>query len=446
MRFLVAISSLLTPLALAADDARVEFARAMLAESRGQVAEAAAFHENALRVDPTAVPLVTRAVDRRLAAGDRAGAIRLYRELAAARPQDVSVQIAYADFLIREGAGDSLALKLATTALESMLAKHPGEPEMIRRLFSIHHNAGNRDLAAALPGQLDDRDPDAVMLFAKLSNTLHAKDDAEALAEIGRRYQMAMDAHPDRADLARSASDHFRKAGDRDQAIAILEKHTREAPWSLDLRARLGILLFSAKRKDDGLRVFQELLAIHSRHAQAHQSLAKFHRIEGNTAQAAHHAGEWLKIRGGDASEFLKLAEEHLAAQRPRDARLLLEKAVFDHPDHLMLRMRLAIATLQDPETRDQAARLFREAEAVAPKEGITDPEFLSTSAEVLIASGQSKAAEERLRAAIRAYPPEEKKKTASTLRRLASLWEQENRNAEAARSLRLRADSLDPP
>lgn len=446
MRPLPLLWLLLAPPAGAAEDPLMEFARGVLAESRGDAVAAAAFHENALRLDPTAVPLVRLAVERRLAAGDRSSAIRLFRDLAAARPDAVDVQLSYADLLTREGAGDALALKLATTTLESVLVKHPGDPEVIRRLFSIHHNSGNRDRAMELPALLDEREPEAVMLFAKLTGTLHDADDAAARTGIGRRYLAALEAHPEHAPLARAAADHFLKGGDRDQAITILQRHAGAAPWSLELRARLGILLFSAKRNDEGQRVFHDLLAIHPRHAAAHQALAKFHRLQGDSTRAAVHAGELLKIRGGDAGDFLKLADEHLAAERPREARLLLEKAVFDHPDHLLLRMRLATATLQDPETRGRAARLFREAEAVAPDGKITDPEFLATSAEVLIESGQSKAAEERLRAAIRAWPPAEKKKTAATLRRLASLWEAENRNAEAARALRQRADSLAPP
>ena len=63
---------------------------------------------------------------------------------------------------------------------------------------------------------------------------------------------------------------------------------------------------------------------------------------------------------------------------------------------------------------------------------------------EALIAQGQSKAAEDRLRAAIKSYPPESKKETAAALRRLALLWETENRNLDAARALRQRADALD--
>ena len=74
------------------------------------------------------------------------------------------------------------------------------------------------------------------------------------------------------------------------------------------------------------------------------------------------------------------------------------------------------------------------------------DAAFLIESAECLIEEGQSKAAEERLRTAIKSFPPEKKKETAAALRRLAGLWERENRNAEAAKALKQRADALDRP
>ena len=109
------------------------------------------------------------------------------------------------------------------------------------------------------------------------------------------------------------------------------------------------------------------------------------------------------------------------------------------------LRIQLAIASQRDPETRARSALLFREAEIALAGGKTSDPAFLSASAEALIEAGQSRAAEERLRAAIRAYPPDAKLETAATLRRLAELWDSENRNADAARALRKRADSLDP-
>ena len=437
------ISGILLALAaplIAADNPRVEYALGVLAECRGEADSAATHFENARKADPLAAPLVERGVSQRLAAGDRAGAILLYQEFAAARPDDLTAQIGYADFLTRQGKGDALALKLAAETLDAALAKHPGHPEIIRRLVSL-------DPSRAV-GLLDGLSPDdsaSVLLFAALSRGGHDAEDAAVRAEIDRRFLLALEAHPENPVLARAASDHFGDSKRRDQAIEVLKLHTQAAPWSLDARVRLGILEFSAKRDADGETTLKEVLSIHPRQALAHQALAKFYRLRGNAELASRHAGELLKIRGGSPSEFIKLADERLAADDPREARLLLEKAVFQHPDNVELGMKLAIATRRDPQTRSRAARLFREAEAAVAGVKISDPAFLTESAEALIESGQSKAGEERLRAAIRAYPPDAKKETAAALRRLAALWVTEKRNPDAARALLQRADALDP-
>jgi tetratricopeptide (TPR) repeat protein len=151
-----------------------------------------------------------------------------------------------------------------------------------------------------------------------------------------------------------------------------------------------------------------------------------------------------LKLRSGSAAEFLNLVEEWLAAGEPRPARLLLEKAAFDFPENTEIAAKLAIATRRDPETRTRSARLFREAATIAGDHEPT-PDFLLESAEAMIEQGQIPAAEDRLRSAIRSFPPEAPEDTAAALRRLASLWEAENRNKGAARALRQRADALAP-
>ncbi len=431
--------ALVVPL-VAAVNPRLEYALGVLAECRGEADPAATHFENARKADPLAAPVVERGVLRLLAAGDRPGALLIYQEFAAARPHDLTAQIGYADFVTQQGKGDALALKLAAETLDAALVQHPGHPQIIRRLVSLD--------ASRAPGLLDGLsadDPAAVLLFAALSRGRHDADDAAVRAEIDRRFLLALDAHPENPVLARAASDHFRDSKRLDQAIEVLKRHTQAAPWSLDAGVRLGILEFSAKRDDAGAKTLEEVLAIHPRQALAHQALAKFHRLRGDAELAIRHAGELLKIRGGSPSEFLKLADQRLAADDPREARLLLEKAVFQHPDNVELGIKLAIATRRDSETRSRAARLFREAEVAVSGGKITDPAFLTESAEALIESGQSRAGEERLRAAIRAYPPDAKKQTAAALRRLAALWETEKRNPEAARALLQRADALDP-
>jgi predicted Zn-dependent protease len=388
--------------------------------------------------------LVQRAVARCLAGGDRAGAVKLFRDLASARPDDLPVQLLYADFLEQQGRGDSMALKLATDALEHSLKNHPGHPEIISRLHRFYQTSDRKSLATDLLEQLDATDPASALLYASLTRSAGEADDAAQQAKLDEHYQTSLAANPQIAELARDASEHFRKTKRLDRAIDALEQHVAAAPSSLALRTRLGVLLFSAKQDEKGEAVLKEVLAIHPGQALAHQALAKFYRLRERPEPARFHAGELLKIQGGSAADFLKLADEWLAANDPREARILLEKAVFRHPDDWELGQQLAIATRRDPDASESATRLFRQAESTRPAGTKSDPAFLVEFAEALLAEGSNQAAEQRLRDAIRSYPPEAKKETAAALRKLAALWESENRNADAGRALRQRADALD--
>lgn len=438
------IAFVLTTSLTAASSPHLDFALGVLADSRGDQAEAAEKFESARLADPTALPLVSRAVRARMAAGDRSAAIKLYRDLAAARPEDLEIQLTYADFLDQQSNGDRLAIQLSDATLDAALTRYPGHPQLIRRLFQHAQATTNKPRQIELLELLSPDDPAAVLLHASLSRSMAAAQDAAAREKVDQRFLHAVELHPEIPELARAASDHFRETDRPEQAIAILQRHVAAAPSSLELRTRLGILLLAAKQDAEGEALLQEVLAIDPRQALAHQTLAKFYRLRERAEPARFHAGELLKIRGGSAEDFAKLADEWLAAGEPRQARLLLERAVFDRPTDFALAGKLAVATRRDPETREMASRLFREAEAIRPADAKQEPAFLVESAEAMLDQGQTKAAEERLRSAIRAFPAEAKKETATALRRLALLWETENRNGDAARALRQRSDALD--
>ena len=156
---------------------------------------------------------------------------------------------------------------------------------------------------------------------------------------------------------------------------------------------------------------------------------------------------ELLGQLAGDAYPGVRvvLAEEFLKADMVREARLLLEKGLYDHPEEAGIAVQLAIATRRDPETRDQAVRLFREAESISGTDGpATEPEFQREFAECLLEEGKVAPAEDRLRAAIKKYPAESKKEMASAMRRLAEIWISEKRNEAAAKSLLSRAEALE--
>ena len=280
-----------------------------------------------------------------------------------------------------------------------------------------------------------------------MARTLFPKDDLKAQARVDELLKGACEREPRNPVLARAASEHFRTTGRLPEAVEMLAKHVEAVPSSLDLRTRLGILQLAADREKEGEQTLLEVVAIDNNQGLAHQSLAKLYRKQERAKEAREHGAQALKVRGGDVSAFIELADEFLAADLPRDARLLLEKAMFYHPSDAEVAVKLAVASRRDPESREQASRLFREAESLSTeKDGpASDPVFLTEFAECLLEAKQTKAAEDRLRTAIRTYPPDQKKETAIALRRLAAIWQSEKRNEEGAKSLLQRANALDP-
>lgn len=437
---------LLLPLSLsAAVDPKQDFARGVLERSRGNSPDT--WFEKAREADPDAWPLVAKVAGLRRAAGDIAGASSLLREFSKDHPERLEAQLYYADFLRDSSPGDDLAAKLAGEALEETLARHPGELQIIRRLFRIYEQQGLREESRQLFGEVVARPGSgAARAAAEMARTLFPGDDAESRARIDEVFEKALTRTPGDRSLAQAAAEHFSKTSRWSRAADMLKLHTAADPTSLELRVRLGVLLFAAERGEEGEKELKEVLEIDPRRGRAHHALAKYYRLAEKPELARPHAIEALKIRGGDADEFVQLAEELLSDDLPREARLLLEKGLFDHPEHAGISVKLAIATRRDPSTRDSAAWRFREAESLSGPDGpATEPAFQLEFAECLLECGNTPAAEKRLRTAIKTYGPDEKIETARALRRLAAIWQEEGRNEAAARALLRRAGALDP-
>ena len=440
----------LTGVAAAGDDPKLDFARGVLAEQRGDHAAAAAAFEKAHEEDPAAFSLAGRVAEIRRRKGDIAGASEIYREFSSRHPERMDGQLAYADFLRSSASNDDFVEKMALGVLEDARARFPENLAIKRRLFRVYESLERREDSIKLFESLAASDASVaeMMEAVKMARTLFPASDSEARERVDGLYLKAAAASLRNPVVARAASDHFRGTGRLSEAVEVLTKHVSAAPESLELRIRRGILLLAAKRSKEGEEALIEVLSIDPKQGLAHQALAKLYREQDCVPEALPHAAEALKIRGGSPSDFLELADEFLGNNQPREARLLLEKAVFYHPKASGLLVKLAVASRRDPESRESATRLFREAESASEGDNgpANDPEFLSEFAESLWENGQVSSAEERLRRAIRAYPAEKKSETAAALRRLAGIWQQEGRNEEAAESLLQRADSLDSP
>ena len=423
--------------------ARREFAKSVLAREHGKNQEAAQHLETARLAHPTSIILVNRVALILVASDDIKGASTLYRELAAARPDSLRAQFLYADFLRESSHDDDFSLDLAATTLEKALLRFPLDQQVMERLFRIYEQRRQREKSLALYQSYLASPAANPQLAETFARTLFPSDDKQVLADLDRLYKLQMDVTPADPILARAASEHFRKSKRLPDAIRILQQHTTAAPASLELRVRTGILQLANEQAADGEKTLLDVLAIAPENLLAHQSLAKLYTKQNKIDQALIHRADALKIGGGEASDFQKLADEWMNEGENKRARILLEKSCYYYPKDQQLAWQLAVATHRDPETAAKALELFRKAEAMNP-EPIKNPDYLSEAAAAFWLAKDTVRAETMLRQAIKLYPATEKKESATAMRRLASWWQEQGKNEQAARALIQRANMLD--
>lgn len=429
------------------------YAKGIFAELDGDTPGARTHFEATLAADPDSFQVADKTASTQLFDDDLPAASKTLRSYAKTHPDQLPPQLHYADFLEQHARGDSVAVQVATEMLEGADERFPHTPAVYTRLINQYENAAQREKSLALFNaqfEAADAGPGHWMTLAPIARTLLPGDSEELTERLDTIAEKTVETGIDSPVAARMASDYYRNSNRLDQAIEVLADHIAAVPNSLELRTRLGLLQFYAKREDDGERTLLETLAIDADQVLAHQSLAKFYERRGDQDKSLHHRSEILRISGGDPEEFLDLANAYLDNGHPHPARLLLEKARFVHPDDPAIAARLAIATLRDGDTTG-AARLFRQAEALAKDSKdpdaarYLDADFQLEFAGSLRDAGDLAAAEERLRNAARSVPSDQPKKAARALRELARLWLDQKKNFAPAAALLKRAESLDP-
>ena len=425
------------------------YAKGLFAERDGLGDEARLHFETTLAADPHSFTVAQRTANYQ----DLPTASKTLRTYANGHPNHLSSQIYYADFLQNSAPGDAIAKKTALTTLESAYQRFPHTSSVFSRLITIHEEDENRDASLKILHtelKAEHSDPYHWVSLIQQTRTLIPADDPTYHDTLNRLHSNARrDGIADPA-IARRVADYYRDQGKTQLAIDTLTDHVHTVPNSLDLRTRLGLLLLSSNQEAAGVRMLEDTISIDPDQIYAHRALAKHHEDRGNIDQSLHHEAEVLRAAGGDPTEFIALANRYLEHEQPREARLLLEKARFHHPDNTAIIARLAIATLRDGNTKE-AAELFRQAESLAkdakdPKtKQFLDADFQIEFAHSLQQAGDTKEAENRLREAIRSVPEDQPNKAAYALRELARLWLDQNKNQGPAISLLKRAQKLEP-
>ena len=437
------------------------FAKGVFAEENRDWPTMRKVYEETLANDPQAYPLVTRVVGIQSfrpkdnpAFQDIPAATATLRNFAQNNRQHLASQLYYASFLRGYAPDDAIARQAALQTLELAHENFPENNTVVSSLISHYEDLARRsDSLRILDEQLASQSEDPGHWLALIPNikTLYPADSDEYADKLKQAMAKVEEFGLQSASIARRVSEYHRTQGDLAKAIATLEKHLEIVPSSHSLRTRLGLLYLSNKDETQGEKILRDVIAIDSDQSLAHSSLAKLHKKRNEPLLELFHRAEALRIRGGTPDEAVQMANEYLALEKPHEARLLLEKFRFDHPESPGIHSRLAIANLREGLT-EEAVSLFRQTEALAEvskdpdARQYLDADFQIDFAHSLIEADDLAAAETRLREAAQGLDLDaEPKKYARAVTALAKLWIDQGKNEAPAKALLQRAVMLDP-
>lgn len=437
------------------------YAKGVFAENQKDWQEARDRYEETLANDSNSYPLVKKVVafqsyrpknDPNFQ--DIPAAASTLRTFATNNRQHLPSQLYYSSFLRQHARHDQIASQASRETLELANKNFPHSHNVFGPLINLYEDLEHRDHSLRiLNEQLNaaNNDPHHWLALIPIIKTLYPADDPQYSAHLNQAMSKVAEHGLHRADIARRVSEFHRENRRMEQAINVLQKHLQLSPSSHSLRTRLGLLHLSNKDEAQGEKDLLDVIVIDPDQSLAHSSLAKLYLKHDKPLLALHHRAEVLRINGGAPSEGIALANQYLDLQKPHEARLLLEKFRFHHPDSPGIHARLAIATLRDGMT-PEAARLFRQAEALASESSdeedqkYLDADFQIDFAKTLIEAGDLPSAETRLRQAAQGLNLDtEPQKYARAVTALAKLWNDQKKNEAPAKALLQRALLLDP-
>ena len=173
-------------------------------------------------------------------------------------------------------------------------------------------------------------------------------------------YRQILEVAPDYPEAVHFSGVLAHQCGDRDRAVALIERSLELEPERADWYSNLGIVLRDRLQLDEAVHAFQRAIAIDPDHVNAHNNLGVVLRAQGllPEAEAAYRAA--IRVNPDSLDAFTNLGILLNAQGRAKEAVQCFCKVITLRPKHAEARRLLALAhwTLGD---HDQAIAVFEE-------------------------------------------------------------------------------------
>ena len=302
--------------------------------------------------------------------GDVAGALKIYVEILAQRPDDVETLLTTGHICVAQERFDDAAhfyrrvLEAepwhgeARRFLDAVERRINGgdDPQALRDRATTLLQPGTDDVAGAMAAlrQAAAMDPDHGETVSRLGELLHQTGETEqAQAQLETAARLA----PDDVQIQKRLADFYYVAQGRTaDALAIYEAVSEAHPEDATLQLLTGHLNVALGRFDAAETRYRQVLRLEPWHAEAGQYIDALVRHGGGTDKTA----------SQDPDAVYRSAQEKADAGDADGAMKILESLVAAHPDHALAHNDLGVLCSRRQQG-DKALTHFRRAVALAP-------------------------------------------------------------------------------
>jgi tetratricopeptide (TPR) repeat protein len=432
-------------------DALAAFSKGLLAEENADTDTALEQYRRVLDLDPTYTELAIKVAYELARRDDVAEGISVLKDAIKASPKEPLTYLYLSQLYSKYLKKPDLALKYANKALNL----DPSNFAAYLTIFEIHVANKESEKAEQVlerASQLKTDDPEFWLQLGELSSRLYLHEDGAAeagkLEKLNAIYQKVLEFAKNDPEVISRVADYYVVSRQVKAAIPLyldvleLKSDGEEDPSLSSVRDKLARSFLVAGQRKEAIEVLEQIVKENPMRFETYELLGQLYEEEGNLERALASYQQSILLDPAQPLNHLRVAEMLLRLKKYSEAIILLEEARKRFRDLPQITYSLAIA-LSQAKRHQEALTRFEEAlhEAEINNEELLNGTFFFNYGAAAEQAGLLEKSEELLRKAIEMDPST----AAAAYNYLGYMWVDRGQRLEEAGELIRRALQSEP-
>jgi tetratricopeptide (TPR) repeat protein len=431
-------------------DAMAAFVEGVIAEESADGEKALEQFQRALNLDPGYTELAIKVAYEQARRGDVAAGINILKDAIKASPKDPLAYLYLAQLYAKYLKKPDLAAKYASQALDI----DPGNFASYLALHEFYRASSQPKRAEQVlerAAKLENNDPQFWVQLAEVFTRVYAKEDGscspEDLKKINAVIQKAVSFANGDATVLTKAADFYVLTRQVKEAIplylkVINLKANSNDPAVANVRDKLARSFRVTGQRDEAIAMLQRLIKDNPMRYESYELLGELFEEKAEFDNALANYEQTLLLDPAQALNYLRVADLYLKIKKPEKAVAILTEARTRFPDLPQITYSLAVA-LSQSKRHQESLTAFEEAlhEAENVQQDMINGAFYFAYGAAAEQAGMTEKAAELLKKSIDLDPGN----AAQAYNYLGYMWVDRNENLDEGGELIKRAIEMEP-